>query len=152
MPQTVKKALQNTLRNELGSNLVVVNRKIESVATWIAAYFEFEVTTMASSQKVQRRDLASFLNFMLAEVGNDKLPNWTPRLSQAFKTWLQNETLENTRRWNDGTVNRVLAHLKTFTKWVNKKYHLTFRGLIQTKKGAVASNTGVPFGIFSGVH
>ncbi len=69
----------------------------------MAAYFEFEVTTMASSQKVQRRDLASFLNFMLAEVGNDKLPNWTPRLSQAFKTWLQNETLgENTRQPRSG--------------------------------------------------
>ncbi len=94
------------------------------MATWMAAYFEFEVTTMASSQKVQRRDLASFLNFMLAEVGNDNLPNWTPRLSQAFKTWLQNETLgENTRRWNDRTVNRVLAHLKTFARWVNKHRH-----------------------------
>ncbi len=124
MSKTAKKALQNTLRNDLGSNLVVVNRKIESVATWMAAYFEFEVTTMASSQKVQKRDLASFLNFMLAEVGNDKLPNWTPRLSQAFKAWLQNETIgENTRRWNDRTVNRVLAHLKTFTKWVNKYRH-----------------------------
>ena len=33
MSQTAKKALQNTLRNDLGSNLVVVNRKIESVAT-----------------------------------------------------------------------------------------------------------------------
>ena len=68
MSKTVKKALQNTLRNDLGSNLMVVNRKIESVATWMAAYFEFEVTTMASSQKVQRRDLATFLNFMVAEV------------------------------------------------------------------------------------
>ena len=124
MSKTAKKTLQNTLRNDLGSNLVVVNRKIESVATWMAAYFEFEVTTMASSQKVQRRDLATFLNFMVAEVGNDKLPNWTPRLSQAFKTWLQNEMLgENTRRWNDRTVNRMLAHLKTFTKWVNKYRH-----------------------------
>ena len=93
MPQTAKKALQNTLRNDLGSNLVVVNRKIESVAPWLAAYFEFEVTTMASSQKVQRRDLAAFLNFMVQEVGNDKLPNWTPRLSQAFKTWLHTQLL-----------------------------------------------------------
>ena len=50
MSKTAKKGLQNTLRNDLGSNLVVVNRKIESVATWMAAYFEFEVTTMASSQ------------------------------------------------------------------------------------------------------
>ena len=49
MPKTAKKALQNTLRNDFGTHLVVVNRKIESVATWMAAYFEFEVTTMASS-------------------------------------------------------------------------------------------------------
>ncbi len=33
MSKTAKKGLQNTLRNDLGSNLVVANRKIESVAT-----------------------------------------------------------------------------------------------------------------------
>jgi len=121
MPKTGKKGLQTTLRNDLGRDLVVVNRQIDSVAAWMAAYFQFEVTTLESSQQVQRRDLKTFLEFMLAEVGNDRLPNWTPRLSQAFKSWLQHEVnSEGHRRWNDRTVNRMLAHLKTFAKWVHK--------------------------------
>jgi integrase len=87
----------------------------------MAAYFQYEVTTMKSSRKVQRRDLATFLNFMVQEAGDDKLMNWTPRLSQAFKTWLQKEMNgDDARRWNDRSVNRILAHLKTFARWVHK--------------------------------
>ena len=47
MPKTAKKDLQNTLRYNLGQDLVVVNRKIDSLAAWMAAYFQFEVTTQA---------------------------------------------------------------------------------------------------------
>lgn len=121
MAKHPSKYRQLTLRNDSGSDLVVVSRKIDSVAAWMAAYFQFEVTTLESSQKVQKRDLATFLNFMLEEVGDDKLLNWTPRLSQTFKIWLQRETASTgSRRWHDRTVNRVLAHLKTFSKWVHK--------------------------------
>ncbi len=121
MPKTAKKALQNTLRYNLGRDLVVVNQKIDSLAAWMAAYFQFEVTTQASTRKVQRRDLATFLNFFFQEAGNDKLANWTPRLSQAFKIRLQKETTsDDKRRWNDRTGNRILAHLKTFVRWVDK--------------------------------
>ena len=121
MAKSVQKSIQNTLRNDLSHDLVVVNQKIDSVTAWMAAYFQFEVTTVASSQKAQKRDLATFLNFMIQDVGNDKLGNWTPRLSQVFKTWLQKEMTSNdTRRWNDRTINRILAHLKTFARWVDK--------------------------------
>ena len=56
MSRTPKKALQNTLRNDLDANLVVVNRKIESVATWMAAYFEFEVLDLVQYD-AQRRPI-----------------------------------------------------------------------------------------------
>ena len=84
-----QKVLQNTSRNDSAANLLVVNSKIYSIASWMAVYFQFEATTLESSQKVQRLDLATFLQFILDEVGDDKLVNWTPRLSQVFKTFLQ---------------------------------------------------------------
>jgi site-specific recombinase XerD len=121
MPKHPQKSRQITLRNDSGTDLVVVNTKIDSVAAWMAAYFRFEVTTLESSQKVQKSDLATFLNFMLEEVGDDKLLNWTPRLSQTFKNWLQRQTnTDGNRRWHDRSVNRILAHLKTFSKWLHK--------------------------------
>ncbi len=55
------------------------------------AYFRVEVTTLESSQSVQRRDLALFLSFMVQEVGSDDRAQWTPRLSQAFKVALQKQ-------------------------------------------------------------
>ncbi len=120
MAKHPQKVLQNTSRNDSAANLLVVNSKIHSISSWMAAYFQFEVTTLESSQQVQRRDLATFLQFRLDEVGDDKLLNWTPRLSQAFKTFLQRApTDDGNRHWNDRTVNRTLAQLKTFAKWVN---------------------------------
>ncbi|NIV03640.1 hypothetical protein GWN26_06065, partial [Candidatus Saccharibacteria bacterium] len=117
MSKNPKKALQITLRNDL----VMVNQKIDSLATWMAAYLQYEVTTRETTRKVQRRDLLTFLNVMVQEAGNDNLQNWSPRLSQTFKGWLQKEVnVDNTRRWNDRTVNRILAHLKTFARWVHK--------------------------------
>lgn len=120
MAKHPQKALQNTSRNDSAANLLVVSSKINSIASWMAAYFQFEVTTLESSRKVQRRDLATFLQFMLKEVADDRLMSWTPRLSQAFKAFLQRATTgKGNRRWHDRTVNRFLAHLKTFARWVN---------------------------------
>lgn len=71
--------------------------------------------------KVQRRDLSRFIEFMIYELGNDKCINWTPRFSQCFKSTLQKTTNpDDSRRWNDSTINRMLAHLKTFANWVHK--------------------------------
>jgi hypothetical protein len=36
---------------------------------WAEQYFHFEVTTSPASQKVQRRDLALFLHYMMTEEG-----------------------------------------------------------------------------------
>lgn len=117
MSKKALKAIQNTLRNDL----VHKNPDTSSLATWLEAYLELEVTTLDSSRKVQRRDLQTFLAFMKHETGGDRCELWTPRLSQAFKVALQKTLLEDgARRWNDRTVNRILAHLKTFAKWVHK--------------------------------
>jgi integrase len=92
----------------------------DTVSWWAEQYFRFEVTTSQSSQRVQRRDLQHFLDFMFTEEATDKRVAWSPRLSKSFQDYMRKEKADGHRRWNDRTVNRVMAHLKTFSKWVHK--------------------------------
>jgi integrase len=126
-----KKALQNASRKNSegahgsGSELVTLPANLSgSLAWWIDQYFKFEVTTAESSQAVQRRDLALFLSFVEGETGGDRIEAWTPRLSRSFQDRLRKEIDikdgEGKRRLSDRTINRVMAHLKTFSKWVHK--------------------------------
>lgn len=58
---------------------------------------------------------------MLDVEGRDDRVAWSPRLSRAFKDYLRSTLTQNDRRrWGDRTINRILAHLKTFSKWVHK--------------------------------
>jgi site-specific recombinase XerD len=117
MSKKTKTALQITPQNILPAK----NEALESLTAWIEAYFRFEVTTLESSQKEQRRDLKTFLEFVFQKNGDDRVGGWTPRLTQAFKAALQKETKANgTRRRSDRTVNRILATVKTFSKWVHR--------------------------------
>lgn len=92
----------------------------DDLAGWMEAYFALAVTTAESSRQVQRRDLNAFLAFMKSEVGHTERPAWTPRLSRAFVNAMR-ATVDGQgrRRIADVTLNRILAHLKTFSKWVH---------------------------------
>lgn len=93
----------------------------DSISLWLDAYFQLQVTTNLDSQKVQRRDIERFIEFLLHEVGSENLVSWTPRNSSAFVTYMQKVVKEDgARMWNDKTINRVVAHLKTFSKWIHK--------------------------------
>lgn len=88
---------------------------------WADQYFRYEVTTSARSQVVQRRDLGLFVRFMEGEEKTLLRPAWSPRLSRTFQTYLTSVVDEQgRRRWADKTLNRILAHLKTFAKWVHR--------------------------------
>jgi integrase len=103
------------------SSLIRVAEGIpDTISWWLEQYFRFEVTTSQSSRKVQRRDLQLFLDYLIEEEGSDKRVRWTPRLSKGFQDYLRKERVEGKRRWSDRTVNWVMAHLKTFAKWVHK--------------------------------
>lgn len=117
MPETNAIALQITPPNKLAEQ----NQALTSLAAWMAAYFQYEVTTLPSSQKEQQRDLKLFLEYVIEENGDDRIDGWSPRLTQSFKIHLQaQKKKDGTRRRSDRTVNRILAHLKTFAKWVHK--------------------------------
>lgn len=129
-----KKVLQNTSRKNLrpdskpkkvSRELVTLPANLSgSLTWWVTQYFKFEVTTAESSQAVQRRDLALFVAYLKEETGGDVITAWTPRLSRSFQEHLRKEIEikdgEGKRRRSDRTINRVMAHLKTFSKWVHK--------------------------------
>ena len=96
-----------------------------SLVWWVEQYFKFGVTTAASSQVVQRRDLHLFLDYVARETGGDNVSAWTPRLSRSFQESLRKDLKAKPgqtarRRLADRTINRVMAHLKTFSKWMHK--------------------------------
>ena len=58
---------------------------------------------------------------MLADCGREDRPLWSPRLSKAFADHLEKKDRAKGRGgYSDRTINRVLAHLKTFAKWIHK--------------------------------
>jgi hypothetical protein len=93
----------------------------DTLGHWLEAYFRLEAATAASSRQVQRRDLTAFVRFAVREAGSEQRRAWTPRLSRAFVDALRAElTATGQRRYGDRTVNRMLAHLKTFASWVHR--------------------------------
>lgn len=112
---------QNDIRNKSGGLIEVKKGFPDRIGAWAEAYFRFEVTTSAASQKVQSRDLNRFLTFMIESEGRDDRGLWSPRLSRAFKDFLKGAIdADGSRRLNERTINRIMAHLKTFAKWVHK--------------------------------
>jgi integrase len=104
-----------TLQTESGAGIP------DTLSTWMEAYFGVEVTTSQSSQAVQRRDIGRFVDFVLRVEGREDRGVWTSRLSQAFADDLRNEVKEEGgRKYSDRTINRMVAHLKTFSKWIHK--------------------------------
>lgn len=104
-----------------GTALTPLPEETDSLSVWLEAYFALEVTTSLRSQREQRRDLERFLAFLRQEAGGDARTAWTPRRSRDFIEALRREVKENgRRRYADRTINRIIAHLKTFAKWIHR--------------------------------
>ncbi len=112
---------QITMRNDETALIRLSEAMPDGVGWWAEQYFQFEVTTSPASQKVQQRDLKRFLRYLIAEEHTDQREAWTPRLSRDFQRHLrQTLNVQGQRVWSDKTIIRVMAHLKTFAKWVHK--------------------------------
>jgi len=117
----MKKTPQNATQNNFGALIQVKNGFPDTISFWMEAYFRFEVTTSPSSQRVQRRDLTLFRDFLFAECKSEERRFWTPRLSKSFKNHLKKaEWARGKLGYSDRTINRIMAHLKTFARWIHK--------------------------------
>jgi integrase len=111
---------QKATRKKSGTLIRVPQQVPDTISWWAEQYFEFEVTTSSSSRKVQQRDLNLFIEYMNVVEKSDRRINWSPRLSKAFQEYLKSEMVDGNRHWSDRSINRIMAHLKTFAKWVHK--------------------------------
>jgi len=113
---------QNVIRNESGRVPAHRDRspRRDGLARWADAYLELAATTAASSRAVQRRDIERFIAFMRQVEGTDARERWTPRLAAAYRDALRGELDDAGRpRYGDRTIARMLAHLKTFARWIH---------------------------------
>ena len=55
MPFCMKKDLQNATQNNCKALVTIKEGLPDTISNWVGAYFLFEITTSAGSQKVQRR-------------------------------------------------------------------------------------------------
>jgi integrase len=122
MPKKNASEGQQIALRKISAELVRVPTDVSnSVRWWAEQYFRYEVTTSPSSQKVQRRDLEIFICFLERQEGGDFLRAWSARLSAYFQQRLLKEVDKRDRRVrSDRTINRVVAHLKTFASWIHK--------------------------------
>ena len=112
--------VQNTARKNSGALVPQRAGGQDGLGWWVEQYLQHAVTTSPASQRVQRRDLGRFLRYVQSEEGTDQRLAWTPRLARAFQQHLrQTLTPEGRRTWSDKTIQRILAHLKTFATWVH---------------------------------
>ena len=105
------------------SNSIQLKEKLpDTLTNWMRFYFELEVTTSSGSQKMQRFDLELLINYMKQDLGREERKLWTSRFSKSFVEYLKSviDERRKKRRWNDRSINRILAHLKTFAKWIHK--------------------------------
>ena len=119
MKNTPRKSNQKATPNN-SSLIVIPENAPDGLRIWSRWYFDHAVTSVARSQKEQRRDLSLFIQYMEQTEKTDARSMWTPRLSESFKDHLKGSLHEDgSRHWSDRTINRVLTHLKTFAKWIH---------------------------------
>jgi integrase len=115
-----KEMNQIAIGNNFGLMEVSGGRTQDTLSFWFEAYFSHAVTTSETSRRVQIRDISLFVRFAEKE-GVSLRPQWTPRLSRAFQDFLRLALKPDGRRfWSDRTNNRMLAHIKTFAKWIHQ--------------------------------
>jgi len=120
MPETVLQSPENASPKNLAL-IEAPQGDSDTIGNWLALFFRVEVTTAASSQREQWRDLTLFRDFMLYAEKTEARIRWTPRLTAAFQQYLRTELRDDgLRRWGDKAVNRKLDHLKPFAKWIHK--------------------------------
>lgn len=115
----MKKPLQITERNNYLPAELKSNQK-SSLRTWLELYFQFEDNTSENSRKTKRRDLELFVLFLEDSTKADDVKLWTPRMTRLYIDKLKSTMKNDRRRWNDRSINRMVAHVKTFAKWIHK--------------------------------
>ena len=131
----MKKFIQNTIRNNKDIQNIFPGNFADGLDRWLDKYFENEVHTSVETRKAQKRDIQLFLNFLEATTGNMNRSSWTLKTTRSFQAYLKaQEDSKGKPIRNERTINRIMAHLKTFAKWIHKLQPFTlFNPMLKIK-------------------
>jgi integrase/recombinase XerD len=93
----------------------------DSLRGWVALYWQVHVAhAPPKTMAAKRQDLSRFLRFFARAVQHDHIDGWTPAVSRAFQAAMHESVSGKTGKpLAATTVNRVLATLRTFARWVH---------------------------------
>lgn len=94
----------------------------DSLAQWIALYYRVHVAGASPrTEQAKRRDLEQFAAFFLGALGHDRVDGWTPAVTRAFLAELRTtRSSQSGLPYKPATVNRVLATVRHFSRWLHK--------------------------------
>ncbi len=117
----MKTITQNFKHNNLNDIIPPYQKFPEEIDWWMNEYFENEVNTSTETRKAQKRDILLFLDYMFSHNKTLNRQYWTLKVTRNFIEWLRTQTdTKGKILRNDRTINRIMAHLKTFAKWMDK--------------------------------
>jgi integrase/recombinase XerD len=101
--------------------LAVTPEQRDSLAAWASLYWQVHVVAAPNKTLLaKRQDMHRFLRFFGREVGHDHLDGWTPAVTKQFQATLHGEVSPRTGApLSVSTVNRVLATLRHFARWMH---------------------------------
>lgn len=95
----------------------------DSLTAWALLYFKIHV--MGAPQKTQaakQRDLEKFMAFFDSELGHEHLDGWTPAVTRRFQqSLIKSVSAYTTRGYAETTINRVMASLRHFARWLHQQ-------------------------------
>jgi integrase/recombinase XerD len=97
--------------------------KRDSLQAWILLYFKVHVMgAPLKTQQAKQRDLERFMRFFEFEVGHDHLDGWTPAVTKHFQQGLtKTVSVVTGKAYSETTINRVLATLRHFGRWLHQQ-------------------------------
>jgi len=131
----MKTTTQNHKRNNIMGFLEFPVNFSDNLDWWADKYFEIEVHTSPETRKAQKHDLNLFFDFLKSQFYSSSRNNWTLKLTRSFFAYLRSQTDACGKPLrNERTINRIMAHLKTFSKWIHKIHPFTlFNPMLKIK-------------------
>ncbi len=95
----------------------------DSLGQWIAVYYSVHVVgAPARTELAKRADLEVFVGFYVRATGHDRGDGWPPAVTKQFQAELRTTVSERTgRTYKATTVNRILATVRHFGRWLVRR-------------------------------
>ncbi|NRA73741.1 MAG: tyrosine-type recombinase/integrase [Rickettsiales bacterium] len=104
---------------QVNSQSPVIQKDNSSIEYWANVYFNIIVSGSSDKTiKAKQNDLSKFISFFMNSLNHSNVDYWTPSITKHFQKTLINNN------YKPSSVNRIIASVKHFGKWLNKQKKL----------------------------